>query len=84
VRPLACASLLTPLEEDLSPPFNFSDEEHDSGDAVVKNKTVSDCKRAGSLNQVPKLIDEKQKKMERPLSAAQQDKLFLQDEKEEK
>lgn len=63
--------------------LTLENERSDIGSGLVPNESiVPNGKRP--LNQVPKLIDDKRKKMERQLSAAQRDRLFLQDEKEEK
>ena len=68
-----------------SPSFVISDEELDIENEVTASKDdLPTSRKRGNANQIPKLIDEKRKKMERQLSAAQRDKLFLQDEKEEK
>ena len=68
-----------------SPSFVISDEELDIENEVTASKDdLLTSHKRGNANQIPKLIDEKRKKMERQLSAAQRDKLFLQDEKEEK
>ena len=50
----------------------------------TKLPNASKRKRTSCQSQVPSLIDDKRKKMERQLSAAQRDKLFLQEGKEEK
>ena len=49
-----------------------------------KQPNASKRKRSICQSQVPNLIDDKTKKMERQLSAAQRDKLFMQEGKEEK
>jgi hypothetical protein len=51
---------------------------------TIEKPNVSKRKRRSCQSQVPNLIDDKRKKMERQLSAAQRDKLFLQESKEEK
>lgn len=63
--------------------LTLGNERSDLGSGVVPNESIVP-NRKRPLNQVPKLIDDKRKKMERQLSAAQRDRLFLQDEKEEK
>ena len=49
-----------------------------------KQPNASKRKRKSCQSQVPSLIGDKRKKMERQLSAAQRDKLFMQEGKEEK
>ena len=49
-----------------------------------KQPNASKRKRKSCQSQVPSLIDDKRKKMERQLSAAQRDKLFMQEGKDEK
>ena len=67
-----------------SPSFVISDEELENEMTASKDDLPTSRKR-GNANQIPKLIDEKRKKMERQLSAAQRDKLFEdEDEEEEK
>ena len=78
---LADESIHAPVSP--SPSFAISDEELENEVTASKDDLPTSRKR-GNANQIPKLIDEKRKKMERQLSAAQRDKLFLQDEKEEK
>ena len=69
----------------VSASFTISDEELDFDNEVATSKDdVLTSRKRGNANQIPKLIDDKRKKMERQLSAVQRDKLFLQDEKEEK
>ena len=68
-----------------SPSLAMSDEELDIDNEVAASKDdLPTSHKGGNVNQIPKLIDNKRKKMERQLSAAQCDKLFLRDEKEEK
>ncbi len=50
----------------------------------IEQPNVSKRKHPSCQSQVPSLIDDKRKKMERQLSAAQRDKLFFEEGKEEK
>ena len=68
-----------------SPSLAMLDEELDVDNEVAASKDdLPTSHKRGNVNQIPKLIDNKRKKMEWQLSAAQCDKLFLRDEKEEK
>ena len=67
----------------VSPSFVILDEELDIENEVTASKDdLPTSRKRGNANQIPKLIDEKRKKMERQLSAAQRDKLFQKEEKE--